>query len=61
MSELSHKMQSSVPSSACVIGSVLNDDNRMFDIASDTHPNPSRDFVASKIQGPANGTCVEAS
>jgi hypothetical protein len=30
----------------------------MFDIASDTHPNPSRDFVARKIQGLAVGTCV---
>jgi hypothetical protein len=51
-------MPSSVPSNVFVIGSLLNDDNRMFDIASDIHRNPSRDFVARKIQGPAIGTCV---
>ena len=45
-------------SSAFVVGSLLNDDNRMFDIASDTQPNPSQDFVARKVQGPAIGKCV---
>jgi len=49
---------SSLPSSAFVIGCLLNDDNRMFDIASDTQLNPSRDFVARKIQSPVVGKCV---
>ena len=57
-SELSHKVPSSLPSSVFIIGGLLNDDNSMCDITGDTHPNPSRDFVARKIQGPAVGKCV---
>jgi len=35
-----------MPSDVFEIGSLLNDDNRMFDSASYIHPNPSRHFVA---------------